>query len=124
MSTATTPHALHGVHPVHGTRGAAGGREMVDKAVRPDGTAGSGPCSYGLAMTEWPEGWRPSTTDDAQGYLDAHPPGTGDDEIAAACTSLLDQETLAPRPGSPATVADGASFPKPSDDQLEEKGAD
>jgi hypothetical protein len=76
-------------------------------------------------MTEWPEGWRPETHEEAQGYLDAHPPGTGDDEVATACTSLLDQEM--PPHRSDFAVRDGGGtppFPKPSDEQLEEKGAD
>jgi hypothetical protein len=80
----------------------------------------SGLGGYGLLMTEWPEGWRPRTREEAQEYLDAHPPSTGDDEVATACATLLDQET------GPlgAEEQGGSAFPKPSEDQLEERGAD
>jgi hypothetical protein len=69
-------------------------------------------------MTEWPEGWRPKSPEEAEEYLDVHPPGTGDDEIVAACTALLDEGMF----------GDGDSavtpFPKPPEEQLEERGAD
>lgn len=66
---------------------------------------------YGGEMAEWTTGWRPSHVGEARQYLDAHELD-GDPEIVAACEALFD-----------ATPHLSGSV-KPSDEQLEERGAD
>jgi len=68
-------------------------------------------CRYGGEMPEWTTGWRPSTVGEARQYLDAHEVD-GEPEIVAACEALFD-----------ATPHLSGSV-KPSDEQLEERGAD
>ena len=62
-------------------------------------------------MPEWTNGWRPSTAGEAREYLDAHQMG-GDPDIVAACEALFDVKHHLP------------DASKPSDEQLEERGAD
>ena len=62
-------------------------------------------------MPEWTTDWRPATVGEARHYLDAHE-RDGDPAIVAACEALVD-----------ATPHLSAPF-KPSEDLLEERGAD
>jgi len=62
-------------------------------------------------MPEWTTGWTPATVGEAREYLDAHE-RDGDPEIVAACVALVDATPH----------LSGSS--RPSDDQLEERGAD
>ncbi len=62
-------------------------------------------------MAEWTSEWRPSTVGEAREYLDAHE-FEGDPEIVAACEALFD------------ATPHISNAVKPSDDQLEERGAD
>ena len=68
---------------------------------------------YGGTMPERNSEWRPSSAGEAREYLDTHPLD-GDPDIVAACEALFDARHH---------VAD-AAMPMPSDDQLEERGAD
>jgi hypothetical protein len=62
-------------------------------------------------MPEWTSEWRPSTVGEAREYLDAHE-FDADPDIEAACEALFDA-----KPHISASV-------KPSEEQLEERGAD
>lgn len=72
---------------------------------------------YCYAMSKWPKDWRPQSPDDARTYLDAHENGGGDAELIEECERLVDAIT-------PGGTVKSSPFPKPSDDQMEEKGSD
>jgi len=65
----------------------------------------------GVVMSEWTSGWRPSTMGEARANLDAHERDS-DPDIVVACEALFDARHHLP---------DAA---KPSEEQLEERGAD
>jgi len=64
-----------------------------------------------VPMPEWTTGWTPATVGEAREYLDAHE-FDGDPAIVTACEALVDAT-----PHLSGTV-------RPSDGQLEERGAD
>jgi len=77
-------------------------------------------------MTDWPEGWIPQTAEEAQEYLDFHRVGGGNSETIDMCAAMLDQRDHPNwnRPADDGGQAVPVPIPKPSEDQLEEFGAD
>jgi hypothetical protein len=76
-------------------------------------------------MGKWPKDWHPQTPDEARAYLDAHENGAGDPDLIEECEHLVDATT--PRQHlltGPGGAIKTPPFPKPSDDQMEEKGSD
>ncbi len=71
-------------------------------------------------MSEWPEGWRPNSLEEAQEYLAEYAGDDGDPETAAACRIEIEKHT----PGARMTTGMQSPFSPPPDDLLEEEGAD
>jgi len=77
-------------------------------------------------MTEWRDENRPPTLQEAKVYLEDHRHGGGDAATLEECNDVVDGESRQTH-GRPASSRPGeppSPFPKPSDDQLEEEGAD
>ncbi len=70
------------------------------------------------AGVPWRREGRPPTVGEARDYFDAHATDGGDGEILEECERVLDATD------HPARHLTGSSFPRPSEDQLEEKGSD
>jgi hypothetical protein len=76
-------------------------------------------------MTNWQDGHRPPTLQEAEEYLEAQ--GDGDDADAIeTCQDVVDREGRLAHgvPASDGGMTKPSPYPKPSDEQLEEKGAD
>jgi hypothetical protein len=74
----------------------------------------------------WRREGRPPTVGEARIYFDAHATAGGDPEILEECERILDATNHPTRslPGSGYQGAKPAPFPRPPEDQLEEKGSD
>jgi hypothetical protein len=70
------------------------------------------------AGVPWRKEGRPPTVGEARDYFDAHATAGGDAEILEECERVLDAID------QPAGHLTGSPFPRPPEEQLEEKGSD
>jgi hypothetical protein len=76
-------------------------------------------------MTNWQDGHRPPTLQEAEEYLEAHRDGEDADAIET-CQDVVDREGRLAHgmPASDGGMTKPSPYPKPPDEQLAENGAD